>query len=285
MMKDYVQKRKAQGQKCLFVGAVGDNFYGYGLRDAAHWAPMWGEVYGTSNSSSPLYDIPFLAVMGNHDYGKDDPYCACGKGCKQFNGAHRPAGTEKYWLPDYNWHYYVPGVDLEIFGLDYNAVDIGGLGGNGCRGGASTTCEVCGGQSNIQSFLNGKKAEGESLLDARASVTTAKTTLIMQHYDGGHGRNLKQRYEAKAAASPSKNYETHVLAAYGHCHEQTCQGDRSRGCDLILTGGGGGWSGGQYFGFTAVHLTDDGAYRTVLETDEVRFKQTECESLSHEVVV
>jgi len=207
--------------------------------------------------------------------GNADPHCACGNGCKQFNGAHRPAGTEKYWLPDYNWHYYVPGVDLEILGLDMNSVDIHGLGGNGCWHDASEACRMCGGESNVRHFLNSKRAEAERLLDERALNTTAKTTLIMQHY-GGVGPWLKRRYEEKAAMSPSKKYKTHVLSAYGHAHDQLCQGDRSRGCDIILSGGGGGWRGGLYFGFTAVHLTDDGAYQTVLETDEVRFRQGEC---------
>jgi len=284
MMKDYVEKRAAKGQKCLFVGSLGDNFYRMGVQSDSHWRTNWQDIYGTNDPSSPLYSIPFLSVMGNHDYGNHDPHCACGRGCKQFNGAHRPAGAEKekFWMPDYNWHYYVPGVDLEILGLDTNAVDVGGLGGNGCWGDASLACQMCGGQGNVQRFLDRKKSEGESLLDRRARNTTAKTTLIMQHYDGYLPRGLKKRYEANAAKSPSKTYKTHVLTAYGHAHEQTCQGDRGRGCDTILSGGGGGWRGGAYFGFTAVHLTDEGDYRTVLETDEVRFGQNECPGMDHE---
>merc|ERR1712072_1329858 len=215
--------------------------------------------------------------------GNADPTCACGRGCNQFNGAHRPAGTEKFWLPDYNWHYYIPGVDLQIIGLDTNALDVHGLGGNGCYGDASVACQMCGGEGNVRQFLDGKKAEAEALLDERAINSTAKTTLIMQHYDGWTPRGLKKRYEEIAATSlATPRYETNVLTAYGHAHEQTCQGDRSRGCDVILSGGGGGWRGGAYFGFTAVHLTDEGDYRTVLETDEVRFRQNECPGMDHE---
>jgi len=46
---------------------------------------------------------------------------------------------------------------------------------------------------------------------------------------------------------------------------------------VILTGGGGGYiDKGSYLGFTAVHLTDDGGYQVVLETNEVRFPRTSC---------
>lgn len=275
-MKDYVAKYEAQGKKCLFVGNVGDNFYPTGVKDNAHWESQWGNVYGTADPNSPLYGIPWLSVMGNHDYGNDDPLCACGRGCKQFNGAQRPAGYEKYWMPDYHWHYYIPRVDLEIIGLDTNALDVGGLGGDGCTDGSSATCAACGGQGNMQSFLSGKKAAGEGYLDDRARTTTAKTALIMQHYDGPHGQDYKTRFE-----STQGNGKTQVLSAYGHAHDQVCHGSRDRGCDVILTGGGGGWQGGGYFGFTAVHLTDDGGFQTVLETSEVRFPQGQCTYFTH----
>jgi len=269
-----VQKYKAQGKKCLFVGAVGDNFYSTGLQDDAHWASQWKNVYGTNDGSSPLYNIPWLAVMGNHDYGNSDPTCACGRGCKQFNDAHRPPGTEKFWMPDYNWYYYIQGVDLAIIGHDTNAIDVGGLGGNGCGGGAATACQMCGGQGAIQNFLNSKKAQGESLMDQHARTTAAKTVLLMQHYPT-LGLYYKSRFEGNHPGNAK------VLAAYGHAHDQTCHGSRTSGCDVILTGGGGGWRGGSFFGFTAVHLKDDGGFQTVLETSEVRFPQSACSYLGH----
>jgi hypothetical protein len=277
-MKDYVQKYEAQGKRCLFIGAVGDNFYANGIQDDAHWASQWSNVYGVDDAKSPLRDIPWLAVMGNHDHGSADPMCACGQGCKQFNGAHRPAFTNKFWMPDYYWHYFIPGVDLEVIGLDTNAQDAGGLGGDGCANGAAETCRRCGGLGKIQDFLNSKKAAGESYLDERARSSTAKTTLIMQHYDGGIGANYKQRFESNRA-----NAANRVLSAYGHAHDQVCQGSRTDGCDVILTGGGGGWPGGGYFGFTAVHLTDDGGFLTKLETPEVRFTQNSCAYLGANV--
>lgn len=269
MMKDYVKKYESQGKKCLFVAAVGDNFYAAGVKDDAHWWRQWGDVYGTNDPSSGLHDIPWLAVMGNHDIGNDDPTCACGGECKQFNSAPRPSGTEKYWMPDYYWHYYINSINLEIVGLDTNAIDVGGIGGDGCKNGGKVVCEKCGGQGKIQEFLSGKKRAGESYLDERARTTNASTALIIQHYPGV-GKELKDRFESNAAG------DVVVLSAYGHVHEQKCEGSRDRGCDLIMTGGGAGWAGGGYFGFTAVHLTDDGGFQTTLETDEVRIRQHSC---------
>merc|ERR1712048_391370 len=87
------------------------------------------------------------------------------------------------------------------------------------------------------------------------------------------GAALKKRFESNNGG------RTHVLSAYGHAHDQVCEGNRANGCDVILTGGGGGWKGGGYFGFTAVHLTDDGGYQTTLETSEVRISQRSCSYL------
>lgn len=275
MMKDYVTKHKKQGKKCLFVGAVGDNFYAAGVRDDAHWRKQWGDVYGTDNPLSALHNIPWLSVMGNHDIGNDDPTCACGGECKQFNKARRPSGTEKYWMPDYYWYYYIAGVNLEILGLDTNAVDVGGIGGDGCKNGGRVVCQKCGGQAKVQKFLTDKMNAGESLLDERAKSTNATTAVILQHYSGGLGKKLKDRFDGHRG-------KAQVLSAYGHAHDQVCEGSREHGCDTILTGGGGGWKGGGYFGFTAVHLTDDGGYQTVLETSEVRFRQSACKYLTHE---
>merc|ERR1712194_942115 len=191
----------------------------------------------------------------------------------QFNSAGRPAGAENFWIPDYHWHYSIPEIQLEVIGLDTNAVDADALGGDGCGGGAKKTCEVCGGISNIKGFLNQKKNDGEAYMDQRAKVSTATTVAILQHYPTytGVSNGYKTRFE-NANGKKAK-----VLSAAGHTHDQVCQGSKTYGCDVILTGGGGGYiDKGSYLGFTAVHLTDDGGYQVVLETNEVRFPRTSC---------
>merc|ERR1711979_114683 len=115
--------------------------------------------------------------------------------------------------------------------------------------------------------------EGQKFLDERARKTNATTAVIIQHYPQ-MGWNLKKRFDSNNGG------RTQVLSAYGHADDQKCEGSRANGCDVILSGGGGGWKGGAYFGFTAVHLTDDGAYETKLETSEVRIPQNSCAYLS-----
>jgi len=261
-MKDYVSKHK--DKKCLFVGSVGDNFYDKGLKDDNHWKTQWLDRYGTNDPSSSLHNIPWLAVLGNHDYGNDDWGCGCDKGCKQFNGPHRPAGTENFWMPSYFWSYYIPVVDVEIIGIDTNQADVGGLGGNGWGGGAKDVYNNCGGFQKVAQFLADKKLAGETHLDKRGEQTTAKTVLIMQHYDGPPiGKQYLDRFRSK---NPG---HTSVLSAYGHAHVQDCNSANHSACELILTGGGGGCISGEShtLGFVAVHLTDDGGYTTNMFTD------------------
>ncbi len=75
LMKKYVQGQKTAGKTCLFIAAVGDNFYWTGA--SGDWSTQWANVYGTTDSNSPLYGIPFLAVMGNHDHSVTDKFSAC----------------------------------------------------------------------------------------------------------------------------------------------------------------------------------------------------------------
>merc|ERR1712046_58414 len=76
LMKQYVQNQAALGKTLLFIASVGDNFYWSG-QDGTKWSSQWGDVYGTADPNSPLYDIPWLAVLGNHDMGSTDPYLSC----------------------------------------------------------------------------------------------------------------------------------------------------------------------------------------------------------------
>lgn len=268
MMRDYRSQREQQGKKLLFVLAGGDNFYHTGL-DKNHmddqFAHQWRNIY------TSLTEVPWLAVYGNHDHGSKDPGCACGKGCNQFNSAGRPAGAENYWMPDYYWHYLIPEIELEVIGLDTNVLDMSGLGGSGCSGGAKKTCENCGGEGHVKDFLNKKKSDGEAYIDERARVSPATTVAILQHYPGDVSKRYLRRFQAASHGKAS------VLSAAGHDHDQRCQGRDANGCNVILTGGGGGYiDKGDYLGFTAVHLTDDGGYEVVLESSEVRFPRKSC---------
>ncbi len=160
-MNKYVADQRAAGKTLLFVAVVGDNFYWTG-QPGGSWDQQWADVYGTADPSSPLHDVPFLAVMGNHDYGDSDPYAACpwaqpfatvgnqSYASHQMNSDKnpaRPSSSASFYLPDYSYHYSIPELALELIAVDQNAVDIGGLGGD--ASGHQKTFELCGGEGNV----------------------------------------------------------------------------------------------------------------------------------------
>lgn len=242
-MKQYVEKQKAAGKTILFVAALGDNFYNMGVVNDAAWKSQWSDIYGTYDPSSPLHNVPWLAVMGNHDYGRDDPHCACGGACKQFNG-QRPAGTDRYWMPSYNWNYTIPEVELEVIGLDQNGC-LSYLGPSGGQTGPQ-----CG---DWKPHMKAKQAEGEQLLQERARLSSAKTVLIMQHYPS-QGKRLLDAFRS------ANGNKAHALSVYGHDHMQKCEGDTTYGCDTIMSGGGGTTYHAPNHGFVSVFLKENGTY-------------------------
>merc|ERR1719337_783744 len=105
------------------------------------------------------------------------------RGARAEKAANKSARHRRTSMPDYNWNYRIDALGLEIIGLDTNAVDVGGLGGDGCHGHSPEVCNMCGWGSQVQNYLNGVRNEGEELLVKRAKASSAKTVLIMQHYN------------------------------------------------------------------------------------------------------
>ena len=84
---------------------------------------------------SPADNVPFLAVLGNHDLGDSDLYAnrpsASPKvtvggnpyNSNQFNAdknPERPSFARRYWLPDYNYHYPCSYFNYNYSRTDYN---------------------------------------------------------------------------------------------------------------------------------------------------------------------
>jgi len=285
-LKAYVSRQQQQGKKLLFIASVGDNFYWSGVTPGA-WQASWASLYGPNDPGSPLYQVPWLSVLGNHDLGNDDPYAACADqmqaplatvngqryGCEQFNldkNPRRPGNTKLYWLPDYNYHYEIPEADLEVIAIDTNQVDIEGLGGD--SRGAWKMGNMCGGQGNMENFLQRVNQAGQELLRQRAAQGTAKTVLIIQHYPGQCKKDI-----FLSALRPGR--QVNVICAYGHDHSQRCDGTDNNGqCNMILTGGGGGCCPGviSRAGFAAVSLTDDGGYVSDVQSGDVTVPDGTC---------
>jgi len=179
-MRQYVAKQKQAGKNLLAVLTVGDNFYWAGVAPGM-WEKMWANVYGTNDPSSPLHQVPWLATLGNHDFGDVDPYAFCPDvspftavngqtyACQQLNADRnptRPAGTEAYWVPDYSYHYEIPEADVEFIFVDTNEeyvnYKINTIGFHSAR-------EKCGGQDVVATFLRRIRQSGEELLAQRGA--------------------------------------------------------------------------------------------------------------------
>ena len=132
----------------------------------------------------------------------------------------------------------------------------------------------CGGTAPVASFLQKVGAAGSTLLAQRARNGTATTTLIIQHYPGQCSRDV---FEDALPASRKNN--SRVICAYGHTHDQKCNGEDEDGtCNDVLTGGGGGCCGPEVnlAGFTSVFLKDDGGYTLDVDSAQVRMHGGQC---------
>ncbi len=157
--------------------------------------------------------------------------------------------------------------------MDKTVTDMGGIGGAGKD--AQAVLNTCGGRGSVQGFLGMMADSGEELLRCRAQKGSASTVVIINHFPGV-GKKLMDIFDSALGGR-----QVDVLSAYGHAHQQQCDGRNTKGqCDLIMTGGGGGCCDNDlphnYAGFTAVHLTDDGGFTSDVESPAVRLGRGAC---------
>ena len=228
-------------------------------------------------------------MHGNHDLGNTDLHACCpdvaplanigGQNYAglQFNADRNPTrpadnSTHHYWLPDFNYHYEISELSLELIAIDTNHCDIEGLGGD--AGGHAQAAKACGGENNMASFLDMVGRGGEDLLRARATNGTATSNVIIQHYPGQCKRDVFE------GALPAGRVPQ-TLCAYGHTHDQHC--DLANGpngtCSDLLTGGGGGCCGPEVnlAGFTSVALDDFGGFSVDVTSADVRMNNGQCQ--------
>lgn len=280
-MKEYVADRKASNphSTLLFVLVGGDNFYWNGAKPGRFWSTWW-QVY-----DHELTSVPWFSVLGNHDYGNDDPGTACPNRhsrhvCDENNayttacGGPRPysthrqgynanalnadkggvdGGTRANWhQPDYTYFYTIPELSFELLAMDMNAVDMGGLGGNGfCEHcGAHWVLERCGwSHHEVHINLEMIKDASMKIMWERAQAAESKNYAILNHYPG-----LKLTHQFKEWLPADKRDQAKAFSFFGHTHNQGCEEASSTGeCVEFLTGNGGGCcSGHGAGGFTAI---------------------------------
>uniref|UniRef100_A0A7S0G0S4 Calcineurin-like phosphoesterase domain-containing protein n=1 Tax=Pyrodinium bahamense TaxID=73915 RepID=A0A7S0G0S4_9DINO len=286
MMRRYVSsRRQANPNSTLsFVLAVGDNFYWTGA-SSGRFSSTWRDVY------KELADVPWFAVMGNHDYGDSDPGAACASLTPRFEcsdtnqnsaacGGARPYSTEaqsydsnqlnadkggvdgsvraNFHMPDFTYFYTIPALDFELIAMDWNWEDRNGLGGRGsaCTGcGAYYAAKHCGSADVLDDGLKQIQDASTRLLRNRSLAAEHGNVAIIGHYPDAFqgGANFRTMY---LQDSPEAN----VFNFYGHTHVQQCEGtDESGQCVDFLTGGGGGCcsTGDTPAGFAVISWDDN----------------------------
>lgn len=263
-MIDYYNKHKST-KNLLFILTLGDNFYWTGLNNDTNpitnmFNTRWANTYG------PLCNYKWLAGMGNHDWGDNDPYCVCPSDnpyttigdqpyqCNQLNktnddynkGGNRPEvsnndypniTTNNYYMPDFGYHYTINDLDLEIIVTsqsgDNEFGEVGGSGGTGDK----QMIKNCGGADKAQAKLTDIANAGRVLIKQRSLLSKNKNIIVTQHYD-----NLEHTmYDNFVYNNKTKNLQ--LISASGHIHQTYCDQyskTDSTFCTGIVAGGGGG---------------------------------------------
>ncbi|CAE7036041.1 unnamed protein product, partial [Symbiodinium sp. CCMP2456] len=291
-MKEYVRNRKAANPRStlLFILLVGDNFYWTGA-SPGRFDATWKSVY------QELADYPWFVILGNHDFGNDDPDCLCpffherarctaadatAAGCggaKPYSTANQSYACNQlnadkggvdgdlrrnFHIPDFTFFYTIPELDFELIGLDYNWYDRHGIGGNGYgpSGGGRGVAKSCGGVARVEDSLARLRDASNKILDERAKAAAWTNYAIISHYPDWAQEGINLRHKFLQGMHQEQAAKKRVLNFYGHTHIQQCdnRGDKEDPnlCTDILTGGAGGCCGDKPAGFVAVTWDKDG---------------------------
>ena len=256
----------AVGDNFYWTG-LGDDFGG--LRD--NWSRTYS---GADEDDVDLTSVPWFAVMGNHDWGDSDRFALCPRaprltcdktnrgspGCgggrpyvtdpdattayqgnqldagKQGSGALAAARAQhaNWVMPDYMYYYEIPALSFELLAMETSVNDAGGLGGDGCIGGAAQVCDVCGGQAGVTAALQKRNDASYRILRDRAAQSGNGNVAIINHYPGVDSALRKTWLDI------SKKDPATVLSFSGHEHDQRVEERFEGSIVTVVTGGGGG---------------------------------------------
>jgi hypothetical protein len=238
----FYDTQKKNGYNLVMVVTVGDNFY-YDGQDCSMYSKRWSKMYGEIATH-----YPWLAVFGNHDWGKHDPNAICAWGvsqayidgktgipyaANQLNSDKKGCNPFNYYLPDFGYYYTLDALDLELIFMEETATicpsDMGGQTYKSCNDSSKIGC----------AYLGEMRDASEDMMLARARSSTHSNFMLMQHYP----QNGKRLPDSFASHRPSSATDDLIWSFYGHTHKQECVRTSKGACDVVLTGGGGGCCG------------------------------------------
>lgn len=233
--------KRADNSKPQYVLNVGDNFYyaglpwncGSGAGAAGQFASGWQSMYGH------LTNIPWLSVLGNHDYG----------------GYMFTRGWDsqiKYSFSNPNWvmpaRYFMQTMDHGSFSVDYFMLDSNAFDAqypdqdpdhNICskvhnKPGAS--CASAGGPTSVDDcnswFWSSYRAQ-QKWLEGKLAASTADWQVVVTHFPCGHDSGWYTHLHKHLGLD---------LLVTGHRHDQELWANSGSlgGMTCFVTGGGGG---------------------------------------------
>ncbi len=169
-MGKYAQQTHASSP-LNFVLVLGDNFYPEGVTSVRD--PQWNTKFESMYESKAL-PVPFLAVLGNHDWKTDSP---------DVEIAYSKANPKSRWQMDGHWYkrsFSIDDVQADFFLIDSALWD---------------------GDSHIEKYSDKKMGEKQlAWLREQLSASTARWKFVVAHHpifsNGGHGHDaniLKMR--------------------------------------------------------------------------------------------
>jgi len=240
-------KLRAEKTKPKFVLNVGDNFYWGGIPLGCGEVPLAGIHYVTGHmfdtiynqiyNSRELLDLPWLSVLGNHDYG-GWTYASAWDQQIAYTW-HSP----RWRLPAQYWHQHVDfsdkGFDMDIFLLDSNNEDALPPSvlpsKNLCSYAHNPKGATCGKAGGPQSpddcpgYFGKLWQDQVEWVEKKLKESTATWQLIVTHFPCGHQAPWYEKLHAEFGLD---------LLVTGHTHVQSTS--PLGGLLCVISGGGGG---------------------------------------------
>ncbi|KAE8968006.1 hypothetical protein PR001_g27923, partial [Phytophthora rubi] len=251
----------------------GDNFYWTGINSLEGRDSRFTTTFEDKFDGANIKTIPWVNVMGNHDYGGASYVCSSGDDnakCESTDALIQGLESKFEWQSGYTspndnrWkledHFYVhriedptTGVSIDIFNVDTNDADIHGAMQICCQcygysEGDSAGCDrvgrghryCAGGDTAMYDACHNKFAEwgadSRTQLKEKVAVSTATWKIVNSHYGP---------YDHYAEAGMSEWFDVlrgsgiHVFL-YGHTHGQKHDYSSSLGIHFVENGAGGG---------------------------------------------
>ncbi|EGZ29046.1 hypothetical protein PHYSODRAFT_475909 [Phytophthora sojae] len=265
--------QQAAVMKPKVVCGLGDSFYWTGIDSMEGQVARFQTSYESKYNGANIKNVPWVNVMGNHDYGGANYVCNVGEQLVRCNSTqemlqgldNKLRYQSSYKSPNNNrWHmdnrFYVhriedraTGVSIDIFNVDMNDADIAGAHGVCCQcygyagndnGGCGSIARgdkyCCGGDTAMYDTCMAKFSEwaedSRKQLAAKAKASKATFKIVSSHFSPVqhyHVDGMNRWFDALRG--------TGIQAfVYGHTHGEKHDYSDTLKMHFVETGAGGG---------------------------------------------